>query len=110
LKDAAPAVMKKTVQMAKDGNVTALRLVVTRVLAPLRDDRVDIDMVSINNPIDAALALTQIASAVASGEMTHGQGRDLAALIAPLLRGLAQDWEIERTDITDEIPEGDGTP
>jgi hypothetical protein len=88
LEGEAEALMRKTIEKAKSGDGPCLRLCVDRLLPPPRDRPVRFPL----PPMDTATAATQ---AVASGDLTPLEGKDIASLIEIWLRTF-ETTEIER--------------
>jgi len=82
LAEDAEEVVKKCIEMAKEGDTTCMRLVLERLLPPRKKDRpILIDLPQIENLQDASRAMTVITKAVGSGEITPEEGQGLAALM-----------------------------
>src|SRR3977135_2605011 len=56
-------IMKVLLAMVRDRNTTAIRLAVTRLLPPQREDYVDVDLVKVTSPTTARAALSQLIEA-----------------------------------------------
>jgi hypothetical protein len=102
LADKGEDIMKILLGMVKDRNPTAIRLAVTRLVPPQREDYVQLDLVRVSSPATARAALSQLVEAVANGEITTGQASEMGLLIDRFMKGPIDDWEIETTDVTDE--------
>jgi hypothetical protein len=77
----AEALTAKAVELALDGDGTALRLCLERILPARRDRPVNFQLPSIKSASDAAAAMASITEAVASGQLTPSE----AALIGQLV-------------------------
>jgi hypothetical protein len=77
----AEAITRKAIELAKEGDTTALRLCLERLCPPRRDRPVSIDLPEIEKPEDAVKALAAIVHAVASGTVTPSEGAAIAGLI-----------------------------
>jgi hypothetical protein len=72
---------RKAIQLAKAGDMGALKLCIDR-LCPLRRDRhVAFALPKLEKPEDAMAAVVAIAEAVASGELTPSEAAELSRLI-----------------------------
>lgn len=75
------AVIDKLLELAKAGDVAAIRLVADRILPARRDRPVTFSLPPIAGPQDLPAALAAIAAAVAAGELTPGEAAACANLI-----------------------------
>jgi hypothetical protein len=90
----AEALVKKAVGLAQEGNLTALRLCLERILPPRRDRVVQFVMPKIKGAEDAAKAFAALTAAVAEGTLTLSEAGDLSRLIDNQVRALeASDLE-----------------
>ena len=67
LEGEADAIMRKLVEKAKDGDSTALRLCLERMLPPRRDRSVSFELDEIKSPADAVRASSSVLAACADG-------------------------------------------
>lgn len=81
LADHAEAVVMKAVSMALDGDPAALKLVIERILPPLKDRPISIEMKRIRKASDAAAAKRAILEAAARGEIDAETATSLQSLI-----------------------------
>jgi hypothetical protein len=81
----AEALTRQAIAMALDGDTTALRLCLERVIAPRRDRPFNFKLSPPRSPEDASAALASIAAALASGMLAADQARELARLIESFL-------------------------
>jgi hypothetical protein len=77
---------RRCIELAKAGDIQALRLCTERLLPPRRDRSVNIDMPRVETPGDLVNAAASITANVASGELTPGEGADLAKLVESTAR------------------------
>ena len=77
----AEAITRKAIEKAKDGDMTAIRLCLDRMVPPVKDRPVTFDMPDIKTADDAALASGAILQAVSNGEVTPGEAGDLVRLL-----------------------------
>lgn len=85
----AEALTRKAIKLAKDGDVTALRLCLERLVPPRRERPVSVDLPPIATPADAVHASAAILAAVADGGLTLPEAAALLDLIGAHLKLLA---------------------
>ena len=86
----AETITRKAIELAKAGDISALRLCLDRIAPPRKDRPVSFDLPSIKSAADA----TQASAAVASGELTPSEAAELGKLIESYVRALtASDFE-----------------
>jgi hypothetical protein len=90
----ADALTRKASELAKAGDMQALRLCLDRI-APARKDRlVQIDLPALNSAEDAVRASAAILAALSAGELTPGEAAELGKLVASYVTALsASDFE-----------------
>lgn len=77
------ALSRKAIELALDGDTTALRLCLDRIAPPRRDAPVSFNLPPIKTVADALAASTSVLKAVAGGEVTPDEaGRIMALLTA----------------------------
>lgn len=77
----AKALTRKAIELAKTGDVTALRLCMDRIVPPRRDRAVTFKLAPITDGASAAGAMASIVAAVATGELTPGEAADVSKLV-----------------------------
>jgi hypothetical protein len=77
----AKAIVEAVVTAAKNGDMTAARIVLDRIAPARRDSTVRFDLPEIDSVEDIASAMGAVLAAVASGEMTPSEGQAIAALL-----------------------------
>ena len=90
----AEEITKKAIEMAKEGDPTAMRLVLDRLLPPRRDRPVNFALPKLETPADAVKATAAIADAVASGDVTPMEAGEMAKLV----EGFTRAFEIHDID------------
>ena len=86
LADDAEAIGRKAVEMAKGGDLAAIRLCVDR-LAPARKGKpVFFELPPLEKPADSVVAAAKIAAAVADGELTPSEAAELAKVVEIYVR------------------------
>ena len=89
----AEAVTRKAVDMALEGDTTALRLVMDRTMPPRKDRPVMFALPTIETTADIVKASGALLQAVALGELTPSEAAELGKLVEAHVRA------IELTDI-----------
>ncbi|MBM4284356.1 MAG: hypothetical protein FJ128_03775 [Deltaproteobacteria bacterium] len=82
------ALTRKAVELALDGHPIALRLCLERLIPPRKDRPVTLALPKVEGAGDLPAALGAVLEAVACGELTPAEGRDLAGLVEALRKGL----------------------
>ena len=90
----AEAIIRKAIDKAMEGDMTAIRLCLERVFPRLRDRATVFDLPPINSVQEALAALTAIVAGVREGDITAAEGSELSKLVDHYLRALeAKDFE-----------------
>jgi hypothetical protein len=84
----AEAIGRKAIEKAKEGDTTAMRLCLERIIPPLKDRPVAFTMPKLETAADAVKATAAIAQAVAEGEMTPSEAGELSRLIESFTRAI----------------------
>lgn len=96
LLDGEAAILTRTaIDLAKGGNVTALRLCLDRLLPPRRDRPVNFKIPVLNSADDASKVMSAVTTAVASGELTPTEAGELSRVVEAYVKAL-EVTEIER--------------
>jgi hypothetical protein len=77
----ADALTRKAIDLAKQGDTTALRLCIERILPARKDRPVSFEMPRIKTVADSVKAAAAIASAVADGELTPMEAAELSKVV-----------------------------
>ncbi|QRM32083.1 hypothetical protein JO965_21110 [Microvirga sp. VF16] len=93
----AEALTRKAVEMALDGDTTAMRLVMDRIMPPRKDRPVMFALPKLETPADAVKASAALVEAVASGDLTPSEAEDLSRLVDRFIRA------VEATDILERL-------
>src|SRR5215472_4870431 len=72
-------ITRKAIELAKRGDLVALRLCLERIVPPRRDRPVNFTLPEINSVDHATRAMATITTAVANGELTLGSGHEIAS-------------------------------
>ena len=91
----AEAITRKVIELAKQGDLTALRLCLDRLVPPRRDRPVNFTLPAMNSADDAGRAISAITAAVASGELTPNEAAELVRVVDGYVKAL-EATEIER--------------
>lgn len=90
----AEAITQKAVEMALEGDSTAMRLCIERIAPARKDAPVEFDMPEINSAQDAAQAAAAVLSEVSLGTITPLEGATVMGLLEQYRRTLeASDFE-----------------
>jgi len=82
------AITRKAIEKALEGDTTALRLCLARVLPPRRERPVAFELPNIETIADARAASSAVLAACAEGSLTPREAADVMALIETLLKTL----------------------
>lgn len=77
---------RKAIEKAKDGDMTALRLCMERLVPTRKDAPIKVELPKIKTAQDAVEASTIVVDAVSSGELTPSEGEAMQALITGLVK------------------------
>ena len=77
----AEALTRRAVDLALDGDTTALRLCLERIAPPQRDAHVSVALPPMKSSADAARAAAAVLDAVAGSELTPTEGAHVMALV-----------------------------
>jgi hypothetical protein len=81
LDDEGEAITRKAIEMALEGDSTALRLVLERLVPPTRERRVNLTLPKVTTAADIAVAIGAVLEAVANGELAPSEGQSLTGLL-----------------------------
>jgi hypothetical protein len=99
------AIVRKAVDLALAGDVTALRLCLERVLPARRDRPVAFSIPKLETPADAVAANAALVEAVSAGEITPSEAMDLSKLIENFVSSLkAHDLEERLARLEEGLP------
>ena len=77
----ADTLTRKAIDLAKQGDTTALRLCIERILPPRKDRPVSFEMPHIEAVADGVKATAAIASAIAEGELSPMEAAELIKVV-----------------------------
>src|SRR5690349_13946109 len=92
----AQEILAEVVARAKDGDKTAMKLCMDRMLAPRRDRPVANELPVIKTPEDAELALSVVTDELAAGNLTISEASALITLIERMLRLAERMWKFQQ--------------
>jgi hypothetical protein len=84
----ALALTKKAVELAKAGNVLALRLCLERLIPIRKDQPIKLKLPKLEDVADIPKVLEAVLKAVAQGEITPSEGQSLAAMLEAYRKGV----------------------
>jgi hypothetical protein len=93
----AEELVRKAIELAKDGNEAMLKLLLGRILP--RDRPIKLDLPPMNFADDAVASLGYILAAVSEGRISASEGASLAALIDTYTRAIEMADVVKRLDI-----------
>ena len=88
LADDAEAIGRKAIEMAKQGDMAAIRLCMDRLSPPRKGEPVAFELPPLDKPADSVAAAATIVAAVAAGELTPSEAAELAKVIDVYVRAI----------------------
>ena len=82
----AEALTRKAIEKAKEGDGAALRLCLERIIPARKDRSVSLALPKLETAADSLRAVGAIIEAVASGELTPGEGGDVVRIVEAFAR------------------------
>ena len=89
LADDAEAIGRKAIEMAKQGDMAAIRLCMDRLAPAPKGEPVAFELPPLEKPADSVAAAAEIVAAVAAGELTPSEAADLAKVVDVYVRAIA---------------------
>ncbi len=86
--------LRVAVNLAKKGNIHALRLCLERIVPPRKERCIHLELQPIVSPQDLPIQFQDITAAIAEGRITPGEGES----IANILSSHAQTWQLVKMD------------
>jgi hypothetical protein len=96
LADDAEAIGRKAIEMAKQGDMSAIRLCMDRLSPARKGQPVAFELPPLDKPADSVAAAAEIVAGVAAGELTPSEGADLAKVVEVYVRAIATNAFDER--------------
>ena len=98
----------KLVELALNGNIAAMRLCMERASPPRKDRQVQLDLPPARTAEEVSATLAAITKAISEGQITPGEGHDLANILAMQqtaisiadVRGAWSSWQRQSGSIT----------
>ena len=81
LDDEGEELTRKTIELAKDGDLIALRLCLDRICPPIKSRPFSIDLPDVKTAEGVSLAQTSVVQAVGEGEITPEEGQVLSNIL-----------------------------
>src|SRR5262245_64148073 len=88
LADDAEAIGRKAIEMAKQGDMAAIRLCMDRLSPARKGEPVAFELPPLDKPADSVAAAATIVAAVAAGELTPSEAAELAKGIDVYVRAI----------------------
>ena len=87
--DDAEAIGRKAIEMAKQGDMAAIRLCMDRLAPAPKGEPVAFELPPLDKPADSVAAAAEIVAAVAAGELTPSEAAELAKVVDVYVRAIA---------------------
>ena len=84
----AEAIGQKLVELAENGDITAIRICMDRLAPAGREEPVDVGLPPIEEPADSVAAAQAIVAAVAAGDLTAAEAAGLAKVVDIYVRAV----------------------
>ena len=84
----AATITRKAIELAKRGDMVALRLCLERIVPPRRERPVNFTLPEINSALHATRAMATVTTAVANGELTPAEAAELSRVIDGYVKAL----------------------
>ena len=89
LADDAEAITRKAIELAKAGEIAALRMCLDRLVPATKHEPVVFDLPPLHTAADSVAAAAKLVAAVADGDLTPSEAMDLAKVIDVYVGALA---------------------
>ena len=99
----AEALTRKAIELAKGGDLAALRLCMDRLLPPRKDRPVSLDLPRIDSARDAPKAISALLAAVAAGELAPSDAGEVTKLLDAYARAVEINELAERVDNLEKL-------
>lgn len=84
----AETLMRQAIDLAKAGDVTALRLCIERLVPRRLERSLEFELPALEEPKDAVVALSRITEGVGQGELTASEAASLVNLVQVTIKAL----------------------
>ncbi len=81
-------ITRTAIELAKMGELTAIRLVLERILPPRKDSLISFAMPHIDSVDDIPLAMASLVASVAEGELTPSEAQAISSLLEQTRRAI----------------------
>ena len=85
LDGAGETITRKCIELTKNSDLGAIRLVLERVLPVRKDRTIQVDIPSVKSLDDVAIALQSVVEAVGAGELSPSEGATFSGLLQTIL-------------------------
>jgi len=85
----AEAIARKAIDLAKDGDIAAIRICMERLAPTRKSEPVELDLPPLGTAADTVDAAATIVAAAAAGELTPAEAADIAKAVDIYVRALA---------------------
>ena len=99
----AEALTRKAIELAKGGDLAALRLCMDRLLPPRKDRPVSLDLPRIDGARDVPIAISALLAAVAAGELAPSDAGEVTKLLDAYARAVEISELAERVDNLEKL-------
>ena len=106
----AEAIARKAIDLAKGGDLAALRMCMDRLAPPRKTEPVVLDLPPLGTAADTVDAAATIVAAAAAGELTPSEAADIAKVVDIYVRALAAQGFEERLAKLERGPVPAGVP
>src|SRR5215475_1721244 len=89
LEGEAEAIARKAIDMAKDGDMAAIRVCMDRLASIRRKDPIAFELPPVDKASDSVKALAAVVAAVAAGDVTTSEAAEMAKIINAYVCALA---------------------
>jgi hypothetical protein len=93
----AETLTRKAIELARDGDMQALRLCLDRILPPRKDRPVSFELPEISSPKQAADAISAVLAAVARGDITPAEASEVSKIVDVYVR------TVETTELAERL-------
>jgi hypothetical protein len=94
----AEALTRKAIELAKTGDIPALRRCLDRILPPRKDRPISFEMPKVEGAKDAAAAISAVLGAVSAGEITPSDAGEITKLLDAYVRAFETAELAERVE------------
>ncbi len=89
LDDDAETIARKAIDLAKEGDIAAIRLCMDRIAPARKSDAIVFELPPLDNAADTVAAAAAIVAAVAAGDLTPSEAAELAKVVDVYVQALA---------------------